>query len=164
DQPPHGKNRQADPRDRPLQHVLHPRRPLRDRRGRAARQARPPRPGHPRAAAPGPRSPARRRPHGLVRRRQPTPREPPTPRAPTHAPPAPVVLHPPAPAAPQDVKLSPAGRIFYVADMHANALWKLTGTPLRVRSFLPTGRGVHGLYPSRNSRYLYASNRGEGSI
>jgi DNA-binding beta-propeller fold protein YncE len=30
--------------------------------------------------------------------------------------------------------------------------------------FIPTGRGAHGLYPSRDSKYLYVSNRGEGSI
>ena len=29
---------------------------------------------------------------------------------------------------------------------------------------MPTGRGVHGLYPSRDARFLYATNRGEGSI
>jgi DNA-binding beta-propeller fold protein YncE len=30
--------------------------------------------------------------------------------------------------------------------------------------FQPTGAGAHGLYPSRDSRFLYVSNRGEGSI
>ena len=30
--------------------------------------------------------------------------------------------------------------------------------------FIHTGAGVHGLYPSRDARYLYATNRGEGSI
>ena len=29
---------------------------------------------------------------------------------------------------------------------------------------MPTGAGVHGLYPSRDSKYLYATNRGEGSV
>jgi DNA-binding beta-propeller fold protein YncE len=28
----------------------------------------------------------------------------------------------------------------------------------------PTGAGAHGLYPSRDSKDLYVSNRGEGSI
>ena len=65
---------------------------------------------------------------------------------------------------PQDVKLSSDGTVFYVADMHANGLWKVDGRGLEVIGFLPTGRGVHGLYPSRNARYLYATNRGEGSI
>ena len=65
---------------------------------------------------------------------------------------------------PQDVKLSPDGRIFYVADMLANGLWEIDGDRLKTIGFLPTGRGVHGLYPSRDARWLYATNRGEGSI
>ena len=65
---------------------------------------------------------------------------------------------------PQDVKLSPDGKVFYVADMHANGLWKVDGRRFRVIGFLPTGAGVHGLYPSRDSKYLYATNRGEGSV
>ena len=67
-------------------------------------------------------------------------------------------------AMPQDVKLSPDGSVFYVADMMANGLWKIDGDTFRVIGFLPTGRGVHGLYPSRDSRFLYATNRGEGSV
>jgi YVTN family beta-propeller protein len=65
---------------------------------------------------------------------------------------------------PQDVKLSPDGRIFYVADMRAGGLWEVGAASLKVVGFLRTGAGVHGLYPSRDSRYLYASNRSEGSI
>jgi YVTN family beta-propeller protein len=65
---------------------------------------------------------------------------------------------------PQDVKLSPDGRLFYVADMMANGLWKVDGGAFKVIGFLRTGRGVHGLYPSRDARFLYATNRGEGSI
>ena len=42
--------------------------------------------------------------------------------------------------------------------------WKVDGDAFRVTGFLPTGRGVHGLYPSRDARYLYATNRGEGTI
>ena len=67
-------------------------------------------------------------------------------------------------AMPQDVKLSPDGSVFYVADMMANGLWKIDGDTFRVTGFLATGRGVHGLYPSRDSRFLYATNRGEGSV
>jgi YVTN family beta-propeller protein len=65
---------------------------------------------------------------------------------------------------PQDVKLSPDGRVFYVADMMANGLWKIDGDSFRVTGFLPTGNGAHGLYPSRDGRLLYVTNRGEGSI
>jgi DNA-binding beta-propeller fold protein YncE len=54
--------------------------------------------------------------------------------------------------------------VFYVADMHANGLWEIDGASFRVKGFLPTGRGVHGLYPSRDGRFLYATNRSEGTI
>ena len=65
---------------------------------------------------------------------------------------------------PQDIKLAPNGKLFYVADMMANGLWKIDGRRFKVTGFIHTGAGVHGLYPSRNARYLYATNRGEGSI
>ena len=65
---------------------------------------------------------------------------------------------------PQDVKLSPDGRVFYVADMMADGLYEIDGAARRVVGFLPTGKGVHGLYVDRFSRRLFASNRGEGSV
>jgi YVTN family beta-propeller protein len=67
-------------------------------------------------------------------------------------------------AAPQDVKLSPDGAVFYVADTNSNGVWLVDGSSFRVLRFLPTGAGAHGLYPSRNARDLYVTNRGEGSI
>jgi DNA-binding beta-propeller fold protein YncE len=67
-------------------------------------------------------------------------------------------------AAPQDVKLSPDGRVFYVADMNAGGVWVVDGQAFRVLRFLPTGSGAHGLYPSRDHRYLYVTNRAAGSI
>jgi DNA-binding beta-propeller fold protein YncE len=67
-------------------------------------------------------------------------------------------------AGPQDVKLSPDGKVFYVADMNSNGVWLLDGVSLRVLRFMPTGRGAHGLYPSRDARYLYVTNRMAGSI
>jgi YVTN family beta-propeller protein len=66
--------------------------------------------------------------------------------------------------APQDVKLSPDGKIFYVADMTANGVYEIDGDALSILGFIPTGEGTHGLYTSRDSKYLYISNRGEGSI
>ena len=65
---------------------------------------------------------------------------------------------------PQDVKLSPDGRIYYVADMHANGLWEIDAHTYRVLGFLPTGAGAHGLYPSRNAKLLYVTNRSAGTI
>ncbi|KUN01793.1 hypothetical protein AQI95_29355 [Streptomyces yokosukanensis] len=67
-------------------------------------------------------------------------------------------------AMPQDVKISPDGKLFYIADMVANGLWILDGDTFAKPRFLYTGKGCHGLYISRDSREMYISNRGEGSI
>jgi DNA-binding beta-propeller fold protein YncE len=65
---------------------------------------------------------------------------------------------------PQDVKLSPDGKVFYVADMLNGGVWEISARRLKVIGFVKTGRGTHGLYPSRDSRYMYISNRGEGTV
>jgi YVTN family beta-propeller protein len=65
---------------------------------------------------------------------------------------------------PQDVKLSPDAKIFYVADMAADGIYEIDGDAFKVMGFIPTGKGTHGLYTSRDSKVLYISNRGEGSI
>lgn len=67
-------------------------------------------------------------------------------------------------AMPQDVKVSPDGRTWYVADMAANGMWVLDGDSFSRPRLLRTGKGCHGLYVSRDSKYLYISNRGEGSV
>ena len=67
-------------------------------------------------------------------------------------------------AMPQDVKLSPDGHTFYVADMASNGVWLIDARSWRLLRLQPTGKGAHGLYPSRDSRRLYVSNRDEGSI
>ena len=67
-------------------------------------------------------------------------------------------------AMPQDVKLSPDGRTFYVADMATGGVWLVDAHKLRRLRFEATGAGAHGLYPSRDSKRLFVSNRGEGSI
>jgi YVTN family beta-propeller protein len=65
---------------------------------------------------------------------------------------------------PQDVKLSPDGKVYYVADMGRGGVWEVSGSPFRVRRFIRTGAGTHGLYVSRDATRLYITNRGEGSI
>ncbi|WP_371527058.1 hypothetical protein OG302_13745 [Streptomyces sp. NBC_01283] len=67
-------------------------------------------------------------------------------------------------AMPQDVKVSPDGKTFYVADMMADGMWVLSGDKFDKPKLLPTGKGTHGLYVSRDSREMYVSNRGEGTI
>ncbi|MER6911800.1 hypothetical protein ABT354_09025 [Streptomyces sp. NPDC000594] len=67
-------------------------------------------------------------------------------------------------AMPQDVKISPDGKTFYVADMMAHGVWVLDGERFTTPKLLPTGEGAHGLYISRDSREMYIPNRGEGSV
>ncbi|MEU3075481.1 beta-propeller fold lactonase family protein [Streptomyces laurentii] len=67
-------------------------------------------------------------------------------------------------AMPQDVKISPDGKTFYVADMMAHGMWVLDGEKFTTPTLLPTGKGCHGLYVSRDSKEMYVSNRGEGTI
>jgi len=67
-------------------------------------------------------------------------------------------------AAPQDVKTSPDGKVFYVADMNSNGVWMIDGDSFKNIGFIPTGKGAHGEYVSRDSKYLYVTNRDEGSI
>jgi YVTN family beta-propeller protein len=65
---------------------------------------------------------------------------------------------------PQDVRISPDGATFYVADLAAGGVWKIAGERFKVVGFIRTGASAHGLYPSRDGRYLYVANRGEGSV
>jgi YVTN family beta-propeller protein len=69
-----------------------------------------------------------------------------------------------ASAMPQDVRLAPDGRTFVVADMLRNGLWLVDASTFAVTRFVPTGRGTHGVYPSRDAASLYVSNRDEGTI
>ncbi|MGW0738184.1 YVTN family beta-propeller repeat protein [Streptomyces sp. NPDC002851] len=67
-------------------------------------------------------------------------------------------------AMPQDVKVSPDGKTFYIADMMAHGVWVLDGDKFTTPKLMPTGKGAHGLYISRDSKEMYIPNRGEGSI
>ncbi len=70
----------------------------------------------------------------------------------------------PKPASPQDVKLSPDGTVLYVADQDRGGIWEIDAQSFTVIGFLPTGKGAHGLYPSRSARLLYVTNRIAGTI
>jgi YVTN family beta-propeller protein len=67
-------------------------------------------------------------------------------------------------ASPQDVRISPDGQTFYVADMKLGGVHLIDSASFRQVGFLRTGRDAHGLYPSRDGRRLFVSNRGSGSI
>jgi len=65
---------------------------------------------------------------------------------------------------PQDIRLSPDGAVFYVADMHADGVFLVDGDRFLEVGFIPTGVGAHGLYPSRDGTRLYVANRGSHKI
>ena len=65
---------------------------------------------------------------------------------------------------PQDVRIAPDGRRFYVADMHADGVHIVDGETLTQVGFIAAGIGTHGLYTSRDGRRLYAINRGTHRI
>jgi DNA-binding beta-propeller fold protein YncE len=67
-------------------------------------------------------------------------------------------------SSPQDVKLAPDGRVFYVADLAHAGLWMFDAHSFRRIGFISTGAGAHGLYPSRDAKMLYVSNRSAGTI
>jgi YVTN family beta-propeller protein len=65
---------------------------------------------------------------------------------------------------PQDIRVSPDGKDFYVADMMADGIFVVNGDTFTETAFILTGKGTHGLYPSRDGRKLYVANRGSNKI
>jgi YVTN family beta-propeller protein len=67
-------------------------------------------------------------------------------------------------AMPQDIRSSPDGRVFFVADMRANGVFLVDPESFRRIGFIATGKGTHGIYPSRDGRFMYITNRGWNTI
>ena len=65
---------------------------------------------------------------------------------------------------PQDIRISPDGKRFYIADMDADGVHIVDGDELKEVGFISAGLGTHGLYPSRDGKRLYVSNRGTHKI
>jgi YVTN family beta-propeller protein len=65
---------------------------------------------------------------------------------------------------PQDVRLSPDGRTFYVADMGTNELRMIDAATFKQVGVIGMPRMPHGIYPSRDSTRLYVSDRGAGDV
>jgi YVTN family beta-propeller protein len=65
---------------------------------------------------------------------------------------------------PQDVRITAQGDSFVVADMLRNGVWVIDARTRQVSTFVPTGKGAHGIYPSRNATRLFVSNRDAGTI
>ena len=62
---------------------------------------------------------------------------------------------------PQDIRVSPDGSTWYIADMMSNGVYVVDGATFTQVDFLPTGTGSHGLYPSRDESRA-ATNWGPG--
>lgn len=69
-----------------------------------------------------------------------------------------------ASAMPQDVRLTPDGKRFVVADMLRNGVWVFDARTFTEQRFVHTGKGAHGIYPSRDGRRIFVSNRDEGTV
>lgn len=61
---------------------------------------------------------------------------------------------------PQDIRSSSDGKLFFVADMMQDGLILIDPIHLTKVGFIPTGIGTHGIYPSRDGKLFYVSNRG----
>lgn len=61
---------------------------------------------------------------------------------------------------PQDVRFGPDGKRAFVADMMADGVWVVDSASFTRVGFVATGKGAHGIYPSRDGRLLYVTNRG----
>ena len=68
------------------------------------------------------------------------------------------------PGMPQDIRISPDGKVFYVADMRSGGVFVVDGERFAELAFIETGTGAHGLYPSRDGKRLYVANRGSRMV
>lgn len=65
---------------------------------------------------------------------------------------------------PADIRLSPDGAVFHVADRRRGGVWVVDAARFRKIGFIPTGSGAHGLYPSRDATLMYVTNSGDASV
>jgi YVTN family beta-propeller protein len=65
---------------------------------------------------------------------------------------------------PQDIRSSPDGSLFFVADMKAGGVFVVDGATFTETAYIKTGIGTHGLYPSRDGTKLYVANRGTSHV
>ncbi|MGZ8520556.1 MAG: YncE family protein [Candidatus Binatia bacterium] len=65
---------------------------------------------------------------------------------------------------PQDARISPDGKVFYIADMKAEGVFIIDAEKFSEIGHIKTGLGAHGLYPSRDGKKLYVANRGVAKV
>jgi YVTN family beta-propeller protein len=63
-----------------------------------------------------------------------------------------------------DVKLSPFGHDFYVANQDRAGVYVIDPVHMRQVAFIPTGAGAHGFAIARDAVHLYVANRLAGTI
>jgi YVTN family beta-propeller protein len=68
------------------------------------------------------------------------------------------------PGMPQDVRLSPDGKTFYVTDMMNDGVFLVDADTFKETGFIATGKGAHGLTTSRDGKRLYVGNRGSNRM
>ncbi len=65
---------------------------------------------------------------------------------------------------PQDVRISPDGKTFFVAAMMSDKVVLVGARPFRRLGSIATPSMPHGLMPSRDGRLLYVTDRGAGEV
>jgi YVTN family beta-propeller protein len=67
---------------------------------------------------------------------------------------------------PIDVRISPDGAVFYVANhvKEGGGVSIIDPATMTEVGFIPTAAGAHGLYPSRDATQLFVTNRDAGSV
>jgi YVTN family beta-propeller protein len=65
---------------------------------------------------------------------------------------------------PQDIRVSPDGSTFFVAEMMRGGVYTIDPYAFTETGFIDTGTGTHGLYPSRDGSKLYIVNRGQDHV
>jgi YVTN family beta-propeller protein len=65
---------------------------------------------------------------------------------------------------PQDIRVSPDGKTFYVAEMMSGVVYTIDPYAFTETGKITTGVGAHGLYPSRDGTKLYVANRGQTHV
>jgi YVTN family beta-propeller protein len=68
------------------------------------------------------------------------------------------------PSMPQDIRSSADGSKFYVADMKLNGVFVVNPYKFERIDFIRTGIGTHGIFPSRDGKLLYITNRGWNTL
>jgi len=65
---------------------------------------------------------------------------------------------------PQHIRVSPDGKVFFVAGMKSASVHLIDGAPFTKIGLIETGVGAHGLYPNRDGRRLYVASHGSDKL